>query len=164
MIVVDNDSSDGTGDFIRERYPGVELIALAENRAAAARTVGVRAAATPFVAFSDDDSWWDHDALIKAADAFDTHPKLALVAARVLVGAARTIDPICAVMAASPLPADENLPGPSILGFLACGAAVRRTAFLNVGGFEPRFLVGGEKSCSCLTWPPPAGGLSIAKT
>lgn len=35
-IVVDNDSTDGSPDMVRERFPEVELIALAENRGFAA--------------------------------------------------------------------------------------------------------------------------------
>jgi GT2 family glycosyltransferase len=32
-----------------------------------------------------------------------------------------------------------------VLGFLACGAVVRRSAFLAVGGFESRLGIGGEE-------------------
>ena len=48
-------------------------------------------------------------------------------------------------MAASPLAGDALTPGPSVLGFVACGAVVRRSAFLAAGGFEPRLGVGGEE-------------------
>ena len=49
-------------------------------------------------------------------------------------------------MSASPLPADPDLPGPSVLGFLACAAVVRRRAFLEIGGFDPLlFFVGEER-------------------
>src|SRR5206468_1912268 len=70
-------------------------------------------------------------------------PRMALLAARVLVGPAAVIDPTCEAMARSPLPPRADSPGPSILGFLACGAVVRRSAFLAVGGFAGRFGVGG---------------------
>jgi hypothetical protein len=36
--------------------------------------------------------------------------------------------------------------GPRVLGFVACGAVVRRSAYLDVGGFHPRFGVGGEET------------------
>ena len=39
----------------------------------------------------------------------------------------------------------DDLPGPSVLGFIACGAVVRRSAFLEVGGFDARLGVGGEE-------------------
>jgi GT2 family glycosyltransferase len=32
-----------------------------------------------------------------------------------------------------------------VLGFIACGAVVRREAFLDVGGFDPSFGVGAEE-------------------
>ncbi len=80
----------------------------------------------------------------RIAETFDAHPWLALVAARVLVGPDMILDPTCIAMASSPLPKIQGLPGPSILGFFACGAAVRRNAFLEMGGFEERFNLGGE--------------------
>jgi GT2 family glycosyltransferase len=48
-------------------------------------------------------------------------------------------------MAASPIRVDTPLPGPALLGFLACAVVVRRSAFLEVGGFEKRFFIGGEE-------------------
>ena len=47
------------------------------------------------------------------------------------------LDPTCALMAAQPAAvADRGLPGPRVLGFVACGAVVRREAVLAVGGFD----------------------------
>ena len=61
-----------------------------------------------------------------------------------LVGPHRMLDPTCVAMASSGLPpaADGGIP---IVGFIACGAVVRRHAFLEAGGFDPRFGVGGEE-------------------
>jgi N-acetylglucosaminyl-diphospho-decaprenol L-rhamnosyltransferase len=42
------------------------------------------------------------------------------------------------------------LPGPPVLGFVACGSIVRRRAYLAVGGFEPRFGFGGEEQLLAL--------------
>jgi GT2 family glycosyltransferase len=144
VIVIDNASTDGSPDVVEERFPGVRLIRLGRNRGAAARNTGVRHARTPYVAFSDDDSWWAPGALRAAADALDSHGDLALVAARILVGDAEALDSSCALMADSPL-ADGGPPGPSVLGFLACAAVVRRSAFEQVGGFRAGWGVGGEE-------------------
>ena len=52
---------------------------------------------------------------------------------------------------AAPLPGGRDpaslpdLPGPPVLGFVACGAVVRRAAYLACGGFEPRLGIGGEE-------------------
>jgi glycosyltransferase involved in cell wall biosynthesis len=145
VILVDNGSGDGTPEQVRRHFPEIEVIALPENRAAVARNLGVEAARTPYVAFADDDSWWAPGALDLAADLFDAHPRLGLVQARILVGPADRLDPGCAEMARSPLPQLPGLPGPALLGFIACGAVVRREAFLEVGGFDPVVEFAGEE-------------------
>jgi glycosyltransferase involved in cell wall biosynthesis len=121
VILVDNGSTDGTPERVRERFPHVEVVELPHNQGAVARNIGVRRASTPYVAFADDDSWWAPGALARAAGLFDEHPRLALLAARMLVGPAERPDPVCELMATSPLGRDPDLPGPSVLGFLACG-------------------------------------------
>jgi GT2 family glycosyltransferase len=145
IVVVDNGSTDGTAELVRAHHPGVQVVGLRRNRGAAARTVGARLVDSPYVAFSDDDSWWAPGALSRAADLLDRHPRLAVLAARVLVGPEQRLDPVCQEMAHSPLPPADDLPGPSVLGFIACGAVVRRAAFLEVGGFDARLGVGGEE-------------------
>lgn len=146
IIVVDNASSDGTSEIVRHEHPEVQVIALEENLGASGRNIGVKRADAPYVAFSDDDSWWEPGALRQAADTFDAHPGLGLLAGRVLVGSRKKEDPICAKMAYGALSGDRDVPGPPVLGFLACSAVVRRSAYLSVGGFEPRLLIGGEES------------------
>jgi GT2 family glycosyltransferase len=147
VLVADNASSDGTVEAVRRAHPHVQVLALRENRGAAARNAAVRALASPYVAFSDDDSWWEPGALRQAAEAFATHPQLGLLAARVLVGPRGRLDPTCAEMADSPLTdaGGSGVPGVPVLGFVACGAVVRRTAFLQAGGFDARYGIGGEE-------------------
>jgi GT2 family glycosyltransferase len=145
IVVVDNGSTDGTSALVRVHHPGVQVVGLRRNHGGAARTVGARLVDSPYVAFSDDDSWWAPGALSRAAELLDRHPRLAVLAARVLVGPDRRLDPVCDEMARSPLPPATDLPGPAVLGFIACGAVVRRAAFLEVGGFDGRLGVGGEE-------------------
>lgn len=145
VVVVDNASSDGTAETVRRRYPDVEVVALDENLGAAGRNVGVERADTPYVAFSDDDSWWAPGSLYRAADLLDAQPRASLLAARILVGPEEREDPICAEMSASFLPAELDLPGSPVLGFLACAAVVRCSAYLDAGGFDPSMLIGGEE-------------------
>jgi N-acetylglucosaminyl-diphospho-decaprenol L-rhamnosyltransferase len=145
VVVVDNGSRDGTPEAVRERFPAVRVLALEANLGAAARNLGARELPTRYVAFNDDDSYWVAGALDRAAARFAARPRLGLVAARVLVGRDERLDPTCAAMAASPLPARPGAPGPAVLGFVACGAIVRRAAFLAAGGFHPRMGVGGEE-------------------
>jgi GT2 family glycosyltransferase len=130
------------------------------NGGAAARNIGVGLSAAPFVAFCDDDTAWAPGSLARAAALLERHAGLALVCGRVLVGDEGREDPVCAEMAASPLPARDGLPGVPVLGFLACAAMVRRTAFLAAGGFERRFLVGGEEELLALDLAAAGGGLA----
>jgi GT2 family glycosyltransferase len=145
VILVDNGSTDGTADLVRTHFPHVEVVALPDNRGSVARNIGVERAATPYVAFADDDSWWATDALRQAADQLDTHPRLGVVAARVLVGEEEHLDPTSALMAQSPLGVEHDLPGRSVLGFLACGAVVRKDAYLAAGGFDDLIFFMGEE-------------------
>jgi GT2 family glycosyltransferase len=143
-VVVDNASTDGTAQAVEDSHPGVTVVRLPANLGAAGRNCGAALVGTPYVAFSDDDSWWAAGSLGRAVELFDTNPRLGLVAARVLVGADERTDPVCTAMAASPLRTAGG-PGRSVLGFVACGSVVRRSAFLDVGGFRLGYGIGGEE-------------------
>jgi GT2 family glycosyltransferase len=150
VVVVDNGSVDGTAIAIMRRHLGVRVIELPRNVGAAARTVGVLGIDTPLVAFSDDDSWWRPGALRLASAVFAEHPKLAVLQARILVGPEERLDPTCTAMERSPVPTPPGLPGPALLGFVACGTVVRREPFLAAGGFHPRLGLGGEEELLAL--------------
>lgn len=146
VVVADNGSADGTVERVRRSFPAVEVLALDANRGVAARNLAVARTSARVVAFNDDDSWWDQDSLRRLPDLFAAHPALGAVTARILVEPAGTVDPTSAAMASSPI--DDlwpALPGCPVLGFLACATAVRREAFLDVGGFEERFHFAGEE-------------------
>lgn len=146
IIVVDNASSDGTVARIEASYPAVQVLRMNTNMGAAARNAGIRHAATKYVALCDDDTWWTEGSLRAAADVMERHAQVAVVTARVLVGPDQREDPTCRAMAKSSLPRSVDLPGPAILGFLAGASIVRRSAWLEVGGFEPRLFLGGEEA------------------
>jgi GT2 family glycosyltransferase len=144
VIVVDNGSADGSAAAVRRVAPEARVIALPDNVGIAARNIGTRAATTPLVAFCDDDSWWSAGALARASRHFAAHPRLGLLAGRILIGPQQRLDPTCEHMARGPrLP---GAPGPAVVGFLACAVVFRRDALLAVGGFEERFGIGGEEA------------------
>ncbi|MFP5219795.1 MAG: glycosyltransferase family 2 protein [Actinomycetes bacterium] len=145
VLLVDNGSTDGTGEAVRAAFPQVQMLRQERNLGAVGRNVGVAAAETPYVAFADDDSWWAPGALDRAVAHFDATPSMAVLAGRILVGPDQRLDPVCELMRHSPLPRDPELPGPQVLGFVACGAVVRRRAFLDVGGFSPVIGFLGEE-------------------
>lgn len=153
VVVVDNGSTDGSLEVIarearRRREAGegeLRLVRPGGNLGATARNLGATAARTGLVAFADDDSWWAPGALRRAGEVFDAHPRLALLAARTLVGPQESLDPVCVDMASAPWGRSADLPGPDVLGFVACATVVRRAAFLDVGGFDRVVHFGGEE-------------------
>jgi GT2 family glycosyltransferase len=149
VIIVDNHSEDNTVQLVREKYPEVNLLQLPENYGSAGRNIGVERARTPYIAFADDDSWWREDALRAATVYFEKHPQLGLIQGKIILHGKR-IEPVCQLMEESPLTHPPEFPGKAILGFVACGAMVRREAFLAVGGFHHQFGVGGEEELLAL--------------
>lgn len=148
IIVLDNDSTDDTWDVLgrlARRHGDVRVFRLGRNLGAAARNLGVLAAQTPYVAFSDDDSWWAPGALTEAEAVFDKCPAVGLIAGQTVVEPLGTVDPTSQVMASSPLSDGDGLPGREVLGFLACTAIVRRSAFLDAGGFSRMLHLGAEE-------------------
>ena len=145
VLVVDNGSSDGTSTALAREFPGITVIPLARNAGAAGRNVGVAAARTPYVAFCDDDTSWEPGSLERACGHLDRNPRLAVANARTVIDPDGRDDPASLAMAQSPLPPHAASDGVPILGFMAGASVVRRDAFLGVGGFDPRFHIGGEE-------------------
>ncbi|WP_112237833.1 glycosyltransferase family 2 protein [Kribbella monticola] len=145
VVVVDNGSADGTADMVLSRHPRIRLISLERNLGAVGRNIGVATVDTPYVAFCDDDTYYEPGALSLAADLLDEHPTLAVVTASILVEPGGTLDAICSEMAQSPLRRPAGIPGHPLLSFLAGVSVVRREAFVAAGGFSARLWLGGEE-------------------
>jgi GT2 family glycosyltransferase len=145
VIVVDNASSDGTPLAVVRAHPAVRLIAAARNLGAVGRNLAVAQVTSDYVAFCDDDTWWEPGALTRAADTLDAHGRLAAVTGRILVEPGGREDPIVPELAASPVPAPHWLPGPALGSILAGASMLRVCAFREAGGFSPRIWLGGEE-------------------
>ena len=145
VVVVDNASTDGTAAAVRALHPRVELVEADTNLGAVGRNLGVNRVTTPYVAFCDDDTWWEPGSLARAGDVFDAHPRLAAATGRIVVEPGGTEDPIVAELRDSPVRGAPWLPGPALGSFLAGATVLRREAFLEVGGFSERLWLGGEE-------------------
>src|SRR4051812_58289 len=154
VLVVDDASAEPVVN------PGADVLSLRRGAGGAARNAGAGASTTPYLAFTDDDAWWDPGALRAAADLLDAHPRLAVVQPHVLVGAGERDDPTCVEMRASPLPGAPGQPGRAILSFVACAVVVRREAILSCGGFPAQFGTGGEEQL--LSWDLAAAGWQLS--
>ncbi len=144
IVAVDNASRDGTAALLRT-FAGVEVLELPRNIGAAGRNAGAARVRTPYIAFCDDDGWYERDGLKVACDLFDAHRQLGLINARILVRAEERLDPISVEMADSPIPERYGLPGAVLLSFMAGAAIVRASAYSAAGGYDERFFMGGEE-------------------
>lgn len=81
-VVVDNGSSDGTPDLVRERFPGVEVVEQENRGLAAGWNVGVARTSGRYVLLLNSDAWL-HEGALEALVAFaDAHPRAAVVGPR----------------------------------------------------------------------------------
>lgn len=150
VILVDNGSRDDTlaavrREFPTRRFPQLDLIASPTNLGAVARNVGVARVRSRYVAFCDDDTWWEPGALSRAAAMLDACPRLAAVTGRILVEPDGREDPITPELRHSPVPAPPGLPGPALVSVLAGASMLRVRAFVEAGGFSARLWLGGEE-------------------
>lgn len=164
VVVVDNASTDDTVATVRHHFPDVHLVTRTTNMGAVARNDGVRVVQQPYVAFADDDSWWAGGALRCAIEYFERYGRLGLIMSRIIVGPEQRPDPCCALMQRSPLPPSADLPGIPVLGFVACGAIVRRRAFAEANGFHPAFGSSGEEALLAMDLASKGWGVSYIDT
>jgi GT2 family glycosyltransferase len=149
VVLVDNASTDGTARRVSLRYPSVRVVTSKTNLGAAGRNLGGACVTTDYVAFCDDDTWWEANSLARAVSILDAWPEVGVLSARVVVGEEEASDATCALMQVSPLDA-RALPGPALIGYMA-GASVFRTAvFRRAGGYEPKLFIGGEEELVAL--------------
>ena len=82
-VVVDNGSTDGTVDFVRDRFPETRLIEQANRGLGAGWNAGLRATETPFAFILNADAWLaTPDALERLCEVADAHPRAAVVGPR----------------------------------------------------------------------------------
>jgi Predicted glycosyltransferases len=127
VIVADDASSDGTEEAVRDRYPGVTYLRSAVSRGPCyQRNVGVEIASTEFVFPLDDDSMLVDPDTLRIALADFGAPEIAIVCM-----------PFTNVLKDAIVHhGDAGKGGAMPLDFAACAHAVRREAFLSVGGYN----------------------------
>ena len=149
VIVVDNRSDDETCGRVQTLFPAVQLVRLGSNTGAVARNIGASLVQTSYIAFCDDDCWWEPGSLARATTLLDAYADVGLLHARVMVDGER-LDDACMLMEASPIPKRTACPGHAIAAFMACAVVIRRSAFLATGGYHPRYHLGAEESLLAL--------------
>ncbi len=146
-IVVDDGSTDGTGDFVTKNFPWVRLVRLEASGLSRARNAGAAVAQGEILAFTDDDCEPDRDWITRLRP-FYIQGNCAAVGGPNLSPPPRTWEE--AVVCAAPgAPSHvmlndmeaEHLPG--------CHLTVTRTTFDQIGGFDPQFHTAGDDVDFC---------------
>ena len=81
-VVVDNGSSDGTVDFVRERYPAVQLVESENRGLGAGWNTGIRETTSAWVLLLNADAWMTPGSLDRLVDFAETQPRAAVVGPR----------------------------------------------------------------------------------
>ena len=158
VVVVDNASSDGSVEMVRERFPQVLVIANTDNRGfATAFNQGWRASDCPFVLQMNPDTVLPPDALAALRECIAANPDVGAVAP-VLVDergedaeGARPFPPLTLKLLADELPAHgepmalEGCEGAvAVHWFMGACGLIRREALEATDGFDEGFFLYSE--------------------
>ena len=152
IVLVDNGSTDGSADFVRERFPECRVVALGANIGfAAGNNAGARGATVPYLAFLNNDTRVDPGWLAALVAAAEGDPSVGLVTSRVVFMDRPDVIDSAGDGYLRCGGAFKHLHGQRVDGrlasrevFGACGAAflIRRDLFEALGGFdEDLFMV-----------------------
>jgi GT2 family glycosyltransferase len=84
VVVVDHGSTDGTVEFVRERFPEVRLIEQENKGMGGGNNTGMRAADGRYFFLLNSDAWVVEDALDRLVAFADGHPEAAVVGPKLL--------------------------------------------------------------------------------
>ena len=153
-ILVDNGSTDGTADFVTERFPWVRIVALPANIGfAGGNNAGARMARGRHLAFLNNDTIPDAGWLRALHDGVDDQPGVALAASRIVY----LHDPCVVDSAGDGMlrwggafkwhhGGSADAVGESREVFGVCGAAclISKAVFDELGGFDEDFFASHE--------------------
>ena len=84
IIVVDHGSTDGTLDFVRERYPEVRVLEQENKGMGGGNNAGMRVAGGRYFFLLNSDAWVVGDGLGRLVELADAHPEAAVVGPKLL--------------------------------------------------------------------------------
>lgn len=84
IIVVDDGSTDGTGEFVAANYPEAKIFRQENQGCPAAKNTGIHKSISEYIAFLDSDDVWLPDKLSIQMQILKKHPDLGLLGTRML--------------------------------------------------------------------------------
>jgi GT2 family glycosyltransferase len=145
IVIVDNNSTDGTSDFIRSHHPYVKLIELDQNIGMEARNIGIENSKGSYLLFLDDDSFPLPGSVSKMVDKFENDPNLSVVAFKILSPDGKNLTRKYQEFT-GPAGTDG---GRESWSFIACGAGLRKSMWELSGYLNKDLFFGlGEDELS----------------
>jgi len=151
VIVVDNGSTDRTGEILQNRFPGVQCIRLEKNLGfARAVNIGIEAARTPLLALLNNDTEADPSWIEAGLNGFDRYPDYAFFASRIIDFYDRTrLDSAGDSYGRTGLPTKRGFGAPTdayitpepVAGASAGAAFYRSELFRRVGLFDESYYL-----------------------
>ncbi len=127
VVVVDNASTDGTADAIREALPSVRLIVQRRNRGSCAKALGAEQARGCYTVFLDDDSYPRPGSIERMITHFERDGRLGAAGFRVHL----------------PDGGEECSALPGV--FVGCGVGLRTQVLGEVGGLDAGLFMQAEE-------------------
>lgn len=142
IIVVDNGSTDGTVEVLREQHPDVILVPLSENLGATGgRNAGIDVTKGDIVFFLDSDCSMQHDTLVNTVRKFESDSKLGILGCKILNYYTGKIDGTTGWAFTSAVSPDSEFES---FSFSETGSAIRRSALEEAGPFWDFLFFGRE--------------------
>lgn len=151
LILVDDASTDGSVELVRQRFPGVRIIQLATNLGFAANNQGMRSARGEYVALINNDTRADNNWILEMVQAAEADHTVGMCAPKILsIHNPRIIDSVGGLLiypdgmsrGRGRLQVDRgqfDAPGEALLPS-GCAGLYRKTMLGEVGGFDGDFF------------------------
>lgn len=139
IVLVDNNSSDGTPEIISEQFPDIRIIRLHKNYGCpTARNIGAANCAGKYIYLLDDDGWLETTAIEQCVDVAEANPQLGAISSLMY-----DVDRQCWYPA-------EYKQQCLLAQFYGTCTLLRKDAFLRVGGFPDDFFRNAEEEYTSL--------------
>lgn len=144
IVVVDNASTDGTVEMLRQQFPMVKIVELEENTGpTGGRNAGIAAARGEILFFLDSDASVGENTLARTVDKFKSDHQIGAVACKVVNAETRQLDNIAGWIFSEKDKVDQDEEFLSF-SFSECGCAIRKEALKRTGGFWDYLFFGRE--------------------
>lgn len=159
IIVVDNGSTDGTIAYIRREYPAVRIVELGNNLGFAGPCdLGIRLSNAEYCLLMNNDAWFGKGSLASLLEYADSGG-YAIVGPTILnPDGTLQCGPISIDFLGDP---GDVAIGRESFGVIGAALLVRRSTYLDIGGFDLRFFAYAEEID--LQWRARLRGLRIGR-